>query len=130
MSFEWKPGQDVTARSVLRCDECGHHIGPLSGGMLVWSTHRGECEASAVHVIHKGACDVHSESFSEELSSFASADWAMRRLMNLHRNYNFTAEQSRQLAYVAWAATVLSTDEEKAECAKRMLGLLNMGFGL
>jgi hypothetical protein len=50
--------------------------------------------------------------------------------MNLHRNYWFTAPQARRLAYVAWAVSVLSTDEEKAGCSRRMAEVLDMGLGL
>jgi hypothetical protein len=120
----------INARTVLTCDVCRREIDVQCEATLTWSAHS-DGRVSALALVHKGTCGADRRlSCSDDLDRFSHPAWALRRLMNIHRCFALTAEQAQKLACVAWSASVLSTDAEKASCETRSLLMLEMGLGV
>lgn len=101
----------VTVESVLRCDVCAQPFGALADGMITFREGTG-----AVELTHKGGCDRSKFDDWTELVFFADPVTALRELAKVGvRSEPITVKALQRLMLIAWAASLRSTPEERAE---------------
>lgn len=124
-----KHGADVSARAVLTCDACRTPIENQGLAMVKWCADV-DGAVSSVMLVHKGRCDDRHDNhgYWDELIRLAHPAWALRKLVDLTRHYSFTADQSTKLIRIAWAASALSSDDEKVSSESTSMIMIESGF--